>query len=105
MKKEVTTLKKLEFNKPNFVWVSEHQMVFDALKIELTTKPVLGYPNFNRESILETDASLKELGAVFFQQDNTDKVCVIAYASQTLIPSEQSLHNYSSAKLELFALK
>ena len=30
---------------------------------------------------------------------------VIAYASQSLRPSERSMHNYSSAKLELLALK
>ena len=35
----------------------------------------------------------------------TSKVCVVAYASQTLRPSEQSMRNYSSAKLELLALK
>ena len=65
----------------------------------------MGYPNFNREFILETDASLKGLGAVLSQQDNTGKVCVIAYASQALKPSEQSMHKYSSARLELLALK
>ena len=66
---------------------------------------MLGYPNFTWEFILETDASLRGLGAVFSQIDDTDKVCVIAYTSQTLRPSEQSMHNYSSAKLELLALK
>ena len=85
--------------------MSEHQKAFDALKIALTMVPVLGYPNFNREFILETDASLGGLGAVLSQVDDTSKVCVIAYASWTLRPSEQSMHNYSSAKLELLALK
>ena len=33
------------------------------------------------------------------------KTHVIAYASQTLRPSEKFMHNYSSAKLELLALK
>ena len=80
-------------------------MAFDALKIDLSTAPVLGYPNFTREFILETDASLKGLGAVFLQQDNTSKVHVITYVSQTLRPYEQSMCNYSSAKLELLALK
>ena len=91
--------------KPSFVWVSEHQKAFDVLKIALTTAPVLGYPNFNREFTLERDASLKGIGAVLSQVDNTGKVCVIASASQTLTPSEQSMCNYSSAKLELLALK
>ena len=85
--------------------MSEHQVAFDALKTTLTTAPVLEYPNFNREFILETDASLKGLGAVLSQQDNTSKVHNIAYASQTLRPSEQFTHNYSTAKLELLALK
>ena len=39
------------------------------------------------------------------QVDENGKVHVIAYASQTLRPSEKSMCNYSSAKLELLALK
>ena len=65
----------------------------------------MGYPDFTMEFILETDASLRGLGAVLSQVDNTDKVCVTAYASQTWRPSRQSMHNYSTAKLELLALK
>ena len=90
---------------PKFVWASEHQKAFDALKLALTTAPVLGYPNFEREFILETDASLRGLGAVLSQVDDQGKTHIIAYASQTLRPSERSMHNYSSAKLELLALK
>ena len=77
VKKEVTTLE----TKPIFVWMSEYQMAFDVLKIALTRSPVLGYPNFNRGFFLETDASLKGLGATLSHQDNTSKVCVVAYAS------------------------
>ena len=98
-------LKKLDVTLPKFVWVSEHQKAFDALKLALTTAPVLGYPNFEREFILETDASLRGLGAVLSQVDDQGKTHVIAYASRTLRPSERSMHNYSSAKLELLALK
>ena len=87
------------------VWASEHQKAFDALKLALTTAPVLGYPDFDREFILETDASLRGLGAVLSQVDDLGKTHIIAYASQTIRPSERSMHNYSSAKLELLALK
>ena len=88
-----------------FKWTPEHQQAFDALKEALVTAPVLGYPDFNREFMLETNASLQGLGAVFSQQDETGKLHVIAYASQSMHPSERSMHNYSSAKLELLALK
>ena len=65
---------------------------------------MLGYPDFTREFILESDASLRGLGAVLYQVDDTGKIHVIAYTSQTLRPSEQSMHNYSSSKIELLAL-
>ena len=80
VKKEVTILEKMELTKPTFVRMSECQVAFHALKITLTTAPVLGYPDVNREFILETVVSLKGLGAVLSQQDNTSKVHVIAYA-------------------------
>ena len=66
---------------------------------------MLGYANFKREFILETDASLRGLGAVLSQVDEQGKTHLIVYASQTLRPSEKSMRNYSSAKLELLALK
>ena len=107
-RKEATTLeesKNLDLTLPKFVWASEHQKAFDALKLALTTAPVLGYPHFEWEFILETDASLRGLGAVLSQVDEQGKTHVIAYTSWTLRPSEKSMHNYSSAKLELLALK
>ena len=107
VRNEVTSLKekKSDLTQPTFVWVSEHQKAFDTLKLALTTAPVLGYPNFNREFILETNASLRGLGAVLSKIDENGKAHVIAYASWTLRPSEKSMHNSSSTKLELLALK
>ena len=55
--------------------------------------------------MLETNASLQGLGAVLSQQDETGKLHMIAYASQSVYQSERSMHNYSSTKLELLALK
>ena len=46
VKKEVTTLEtqKPDLTKPSFVWPSEHQKAFGALKVALTTVPVFGIP-------------------------------------------------------------
>ena len=85
--------------------MGDHQQAFDALKEALVTAPVLGYPDFNREFMLESTASFKGLGAALFQKDETGKLHVIAYASQSLCPSERSMHNYSSVTLELLVLK
>ena len=88
-----------------FKWMSKHQQVFDALKEALVTAPVLGYPDFNREFVLENYTSLQGLGAVLSQQDETRKLHVTAYATQSFHPSERSMCNYSSPKLELLVLK
>ena len=51
------------------------------------------------------DASLKGLGTVLLQEYDEGNLCVVSCASQTLKPYEKSMKNYSSAKLELLALK
>ena len=88
-----------------FVWSKECQEGFDALKHALTTAPVLAYPDYTQPFILETDASLKGLGAVLSQKGKDGEVRIIAYASQSLQPSERSMRDYSSAKIEFMALK
>ena len=88
-----------------FVWSKECQEGFDALKHALTMAPVLAYPDYTQPFILETDASLKGLGAVLSQKGKDGEVCIIAYASRSLRPSERSMCDYSSAKIELMALK
>ena len=59
----------------------KHQDAFDALKEALSTAPLLGYPDFSREFILEIDASLNGLGAILSQQGKDRQIHVIAYAS------------------------
>ena len=71
----------------------------------LTSAPVLAYPNDDKPFLLETDASLKGLGAVLLQEDDDGNLHVISYASHMLKPYEKSMHNYSSAKLKLLTLK
>ena len=88
-----------------FEWTIKLQDAFDALKEAVSTAPVLGYPDFSREFILETGASLNGLGAILSQQGMDGEICVITYASHSLFPSERPMPNYRSAKLELLAMK
>ena len=92
-------------NLPRFIWTAEHGESFDKLKDALASTPVLAYPDYLKCFILETDPSLKGLGAVLTQEDDEGNFRVISYASRTLKPYEHSMRNYSSAKLELLVLK
>ena len=79
----------LEQNLPSFAWTQIHQESFDKLKLPLTSAPVLAYPDYGKPFLLETDASLKGLGAVLSQEDNNGNMHVISYASRTLKPYEK----------------
>ena len=92
-------------NLPPFKWTTEHSESFNKLKEALTSAPILAYPDYSKPFILETDASLKGLGAVLTQEDDKGNFCIISYASHTLKPYKCSMRNYSSAQLELLALK
>ena len=99
--KSKTKLKSEQFAK---LWNENCDIAFRTLKEKLTTTPILGYPDFSKEFILEIDASLEGLGAVLSQERSTGNV-VIAYASRTLRPTEKNMNNYSSMKLEFLGLK
>ena len=87
-----------------FVWRPEHQESFDSLKRALTTAPVLGFADFKKPFILETDTRHQGLGALLLQEQD-GKTGVIAYASRGLTGPEKNRTAYSSMKLELLAVK
>lgn len=70
---------------------------------ELTSAPVMAYPDFELPLILHTNASNEGLGAVLYQQQD-GKLRVIDYASRSLSPAEKKYHLHSG-KLEFLALK
>ena len=67
----------------------------------LISAPVLCYPNFDKGFKLETDASIKGLGAVLAQDQPDGKAHPVAYASRALSPQER---NYSITELEMLAV-
>ena len=71
-------------------WTEEQQGAFDTLKAKLIEAPILSYPNFKWEFVLETDAS------VVCQQLHP-----IAYVSRSLSAPE---NNYSITELKTLAV-
>lgn len=50
-----------------FVWTSEIESSFQALKQALMSAPILALPNFDIPFVIETDASSYGIGAVLHQ--------------------------------------
>ena len=46
-----------------FNWGSVHQSVFIHMKKEVASAPILAYYNPKKQTVLQTDASIKGLGA------------------------------------------
>ena len=84
-----------------FEWSDQCQAAFDTLKYLLISAPVLLYPNFNKGFKLETDASIKGLGAVLIQDQADGRAHPVAYASRALSPQEK---NYLITELETLAV-
>ena len=84
-----------------FEWAGPCQQVFDELKRRLCEAPILAYPAFTKEYILETDASIQGIGAVLSQTQDDGKPHPVAFASRGLSPAER---NYSITDLETLAV-
>ena len=63
-------------------------MAFNTLTTKLTQAPILCYPSFDKEFVLETDASIEGIGAVLSQPQNDGHLHPIAYASRALSQQE-----------------
>ena len=88
-------------NHAPFTWSPDCQTAFEVLKRKLVTSPVLAYPNFKRDFVLETDASIHGIGAVLGQHQDDGNVHPISYASRALSVAEI---NYGITELETLAV-
>lgn len=89
-----------------WVWGDEQRNAFNRIKTVLTSRPLLSYPDFSREFIIQTDASGYGLGAVLSQMqrlpNSDDEVeVVIAYASRHLNERERK---WSTTEKECLAI-
>ena len=64
-----------------FIWTDNYEHAFEKLKETLVTAPVLAYPNYNKNFIVQTDASLTAIGGVLSQINDNGKKHPIAYCS------------------------
>ncbi len=81
----------------SFVWDAVCEKAFSRLKDLWTSAPVLAFPDFSQDFLLETDASGLGLGAVLAQKQEDGSTRPVAFASRTLQAHER---NYGATELE-----
>lgn len=79
-----------------FVWTPTADAAFLALKRALTAAPVLALPDFQKQFVVETDASAMGIGAVLMQANHP-----VAYLSKALAPRNMGLPAYEKECLAL----
>ena len=70
-------------------WGEAEDKAFTQLKVALVSTPILIIPNFEKEFVLTTDASLVSVGAIL-QQDHGQGLQPVYYASKKLTLLNQS---------------
>ena len=79
-----------------FNWGPEHEESFTMLKKEIIKAPVLAYYNPQKETVLQTDASIKGLGACLLQEEKP-----VYFASKVLTKTQRG---YMAIEIESLAV-
>lgn len=90
-------LNKLCRKNVKYEWNEQCEKSFNILKNALTNPPILQYPDFSKEFILQTDASGTAIGAVLCNNN----MRAVAYTSRPLNKAEL---NYPTIEKELLAI-
>lgn len=96
----MSPLTKLTQKNTRFIWTSDCEKSFQAIKHQLTTAPILTRPDFSKPFILQTDASAHGIGAVLTQKFDEEEN-VICFLSRSLSKQER---NYSTTERECLAV-
>ena len=79
-----------------FNWGPEYQSAFTQMKKEIASAPILVYHNPKKQTVLQTDASIKGLGACLLQEEKP-----VYFASKVL---RDARWRYVAIELELLAV-
>jgi transposase InsO family protein/predicted aspartyl protease len=88
-------------NKEKLIWTDACEIAFKDMKEALITAPILSFPDFEKQFILDTDASFDSIGAVLSQISDSGKEQVIAYGSHSMSAHEKG---YCITRKELLAI-
>lgn len=80
--------------KDAFEWSELAEQAFNTLKIAMATTPILALPNYDKEFIMECDASRVGIGIVLMQEGHP-----IAYISKALASKHLGLSTYEKELL------
>ena len=89
-------IKELSKERVLFTWGPEHQSAFTMMKKEIDKVPVLGYYNPKKQTVLQTDASIKGLGTCLLQDETPGY-----FASKALAEAQKG---YIAIELEALAV-
>lgn len=87
--------------KRTFTWGEHQRRAFERLKHAFISAPVLVRPDYEKQFIIETDASLVAMGAVLSQQQDDGSIKPISFWSGTFNAAER---NYGVGDRELLAI-
>ena len=79
-----------------FNWDPEHQEAFKQMKREIARAPILAYYNPRKQTVLQTDASIKGLGACLLQEAKP-----VYFASKALTEAQKG---YAVIEIESLAV-
>ena len=92
----VDPIRELAKDKVPFNWGQEHQSAFIQKKKEIAHTPILAYYNPRKQTVLQTDASIKDLGACLLQDKKP-----LYFASKALTDAQEG---YAAIEQELLAV-
>lgn len=84
-----------------FIWSTQCQEAFEAVKGLLCSAPVLKAPYFGQPFTLQVDASQIGAGAVFLQENDEGVECPVSFFSRKFNKLQQ---NYSVIEKEVLAI-